>query len=197
MRWVATLAAAAISLASTGASALTFVIANGAAQIYLRIGQTGGTVPVVTIDLTGSTGILGNGTPVLGTVVAQAGAASGQTANFPACPANYVRLVARARSTAAAPRTATFQVNSSTNLVHAASGNTMPFTQIGWVSDDAVDLPAGTFTGAAGQLLATINTSREVGACHRFQFMNTQIFPASTGGTGYYQGTVVYNLNMP
>lgn len=179
------------------AEALTFLIANGAPQIYLRIGQTGGTTPVVSINLAGSTGILGNGTPVLGTVAAAAGGFSGQTANFPACPANYVRIVARARSTAGVPRTATLQVNSSANLVHAASGNAIPFTQIGWISDDAADLPSGMFTGAAGQVLATLATSREIGACHRFQFLNTQVYPASIGGTGFYTGNVTYNLNMP
>lgn len=179
------------------ANALTFLIGNGAPQIYLRIGQTGGQTPIVSINLSGSTGILGNGTPILGTAPATAGAFRGQTANFPACPANHVRIVARARSTAAAPRVASLQVNSSANLVHAASGNAIPFTQIGWISDDAVDLPAGTFTGAAGQVLATLATSREIGACHRFQFLNTQVYPGSAGGTGYYTGNVTYNLNMP
>jgi hypothetical protein len=188
---IAVLVAAIASMLAVAetAHALTFVIANGTAQIYLRIGQTGGTVNVVSFAVTGANG--GNGTAIAGTVVAAAGAASAaQTPNFAACPANYVRIVARARSTAAAPRTATLSVNSTASI--SGGGNTIPFTQFDWVSDDAADLPAGTFTGAPAQPLTSFTTSREVGACHQFRFLNTQVYPSGT-----YTGNLVYNLQMP
>jgi hypothetical protein len=171
------------------ANALTFVIANGTPQIYLRIGRTGGTASVVSFTVTGANG--GNGTPIAGTVPANAGAASAaETPNFAVCPGNYVRIVARARSTAGTPRTATLTVNSTAGIVSGA--NTIPFTQFDWISDDAADLPAGTFTGAPSQPLTSFTTSREVGACHQFRFLNTQVYPAGT-----YAGNLIYNLQMP
>jgi hypothetical protein len=185
-------------LAGNAAHALTFVVGQALPQIYLRIGQTGGTVTLVTMNLTGSESILGNGTPIYGTVPAAAGAANAETANFPACAANHVRIVARARSIDFLfPITATLQVNSSTALVHGPSGNTIPFTEIGWDSDEPSDFPSGAFTGGVQVLSPAIPSSRETGACHRFKFLNTQVYPSSAQGTGYYQGTVVYNLSSP
>jgi hypothetical protein len=181
------------------AHALQFAIANGAAQIYLRVGATGGTVSIVNFNLAGQAGILGSGTPISGTVAASAGAASAQTANFPACPANQVRIVARARAPAGAPRIATLQVTAPANLVHAASGNTIPFSEVGWISSEPVDIPSGTFAAGATVILRNnnINTSQEIGTCNLFQFLNASVYPGSVGGTGYYQGTVTYNLVMP
>ena len=179
------------------AQALSFNIGNGSAQIYLRVGATGGTVSTVQFNLTGSESTLGSGTPIYGTVAATAGAASAETGNFPACPANYVRIVARVRAPGGNPRTGTLQVTSPTSLVHAASGNTIPFTEFGWDSDDATEFPSGTFTGGTQVIGPTIPSGVETGACHRFKFLNSQVYPGSVGGTGSYQGSVTYNLNAP
>ena len=190
------LAAAALAMP---ADALQFPIANGAAQIYLRVGATGGTTSIVTFDLTGQAGILGTGTPIAGTVAASAGAFSAQTANFPACPANQVRIVARARAPGGAPRIATLQVSAPANLIHAASGNTIPFSEVGWISSEPADIPSGTFAAGGTVVLRNnnINTSQEIGTCNQFNFLNVGVYPGSVGGTGYYQGTVTYNLAMP
>ena len=189
IRAAASAAILTAALSSGEVHALTFVIANGAPQIYLRIGQTGGTDSVVNFAVTGANA--GNGTAILGTVPANAGAASAaETPNFAVCPGNYVRIVARARSTVGAPRTASLTVNSTAGIV--SGGNTIPFTQFDWISDDAADLPAGAFTGAPAQPLTTFITSREVGACHRFRYLNTQVYPSGT-----YTGNVIYNLQMP
>lgn len=189
----------ALASAAVPAQALQFAIANGAAQIYLRVGATGGTVSVVSFTLAGQEGILGSGTPIAGTVAASAGAFSGQTANFPACPANQVRIVARVRSTAGAPRIGTLQVSAPATLIHAASGNSIPFNEIGWVSSEPVDIPSGTFAAGGTVMLRNnnINTSQEIGTCNQFNFLNVGVYPASLGGTGYYQGIVTYNLVMP
>ena len=184
-------------LVALPAAALTFNIGNGSAQIYLRVGATGGTLSTVAFNLTGSESILGNGTAIYGTVAASAGAASAETTNFPACPANHVRIVARVRAPGGNPRTGTLQVTSSGALTHAASGNTIPFTEFGWDSDDATEFASGTFTGGTQVLGPTIPSSNETGACHRFKFLNTQVYPGSVGGTGFYQGSVTYNLNAP
>jgi hypothetical protein len=179
---------AAIVAIAEEANALTFVIANGTPQIYLRVGQTGRTPSVVNFAVTGANA--GNATPIAGTVTANAGSASAaQTPNFAACPANYVRIVARARSTTAG-RAASLTVNSTAGI--ASGGNTIPFTQFDWISDDAADLPSGTFTGAASQPLVTFLSSREVGACHQFRYLNTQVYPS-----GSYTGNLIYNLQMP
>lgn len=189
----------ALAGAALPALALQFPIANGAAQIYLRVGATGGTTSVVSFVLTGQEGILGTGTPIAGTVAASAGAFSAaQTPNFPACPANQVRIVARARSTAGAPRVATLQVSAPADLIHAASGNTIPFGEIGWVSSEPADIPSGTFSGGGVVVLRNnINTSQEIGTCNQFNFLNVGVYPGSVGGTGYYQGNATYNLVMP
>lgn len=189
----------ALAVVAAPAQALQFAIADGAAQIYLRVGATGGTVSVVSFTLAGQEGILGTGTPIAGTVVASAGAFSAQTANFPACPANQVRIVARVRSTAGAPRIGTLQVTAPASLVHAASGNTIPFNEIGWISSEPVDIPSGTFAAGGTVILRNnnINTSQEIGTCNQFNFLNVGVYPASLGGTGYYQGIVTYNLTMP
>lgn len=167
--------------------ALTFNIANGAAQIYLRIGQTGGTVNVVSFPVTPANA--GTGV-VAGTVTANAGAFNAQTANFPACAANNVRIVARARAPVSNTRTATLSVTSTVSL--SAGANTIPFTKFDWVSDDVADLPGGAFLGVANQALKSFQNSREVGACHQFRFLNDTVYPPGT-----YSGTVTYNLAMP
>ena len=186
-----------IALLPTAAAALTFNIGNGAAQIYLRVGATGGAVSTVQFNLTGSEAILGDGTQIFGTTAASAGAASAETANFGVCPANYVRIVARVRAPGGNPRTGTLQVTSSAALVHAASGNAIPFTEFGWDSDDATEFASGTFSGSTQVLSPSIVSSRETGACHRFKFLNSQVYPGSVGGAGFYQGSVTYNLTAP
>lgn len=188
-----------LATAAAPAFALQFAIPNGTAQIYLRVGATGGTVSIVNFNLAGSVAILGNGTPIPGTVAGSAGAASAQTANFPACPANQVRIVARARNPVGVPRTATLRVSAPANLTHAASGNTIPFNQIDWVSSEPADIPSGTFAAGATVVLRNnnITTSREIGTCNQFRFVNTTVYPGSVGGAGYYTGTVTYNLVMP
>lgn len=169
------------------APALTFNIGNGTAQIYLRVGRTGGTTSIVTFPVTSANA--GTGT-ITGTAPANAGAFSFATGNFPACAANYVRIVARARAPVSNTRTATLSVNSSGTL--SAGANTIPFTKFDWLSDDVADLPAGAFLGIAGQALKSFQNSREVGACHLFRFLNDTVYPP-----GNYTGTVTYNLAMP
>ena len=172
------------------ASAVTIIIADGAPQIYLRVGQTGGTTNLVTFAVTGANA--GNGTPILGTTAAAAGAASG---GFAACPANHVRFIAQARDNATANRVASLTVTSPANLT-SGGGRTIPFTQIDWISTDA-EIPSGAFLGIAGQLLLTFTEPRAVGVCKRFRFLNSQVYAAGAANTFRYDGTVNYTLSMP
>jgi hypothetical protein len=181
------LAGAVLSMESR---AVTIIIADGAPQIYLRVGQTGGTTNMVTFAVTGANA--GNGTPIVGTVAAAAGAASG---GFAACPANHVRFIAQARDNATANRVASLTVTSPASLT-SGGGRTIPFNQIDWISTDA-EIPSGTFLGIAGQLLLNFTEPRAVGVCKQFRFLNAQVYAAGAATTYRYDGTVNYTLSMP
>ena len=178
---------AALFAVAGGASAVTVVIGGGAAEIALRVGATGGTISNVTFAPAGATA--GTGAVVLGTTNAAAGSA--QAPNFAAaCAANNVRIWARARAPVAATRTATLQVNSSGNLT--SGGNSIPFTDFGWVTSGGAEIPSGNFSGSATQTLMTFQNSNEVSVCLQFQFANTTIYPS-----GAYTGQLTFNLQMP
>lgn len=184
---VLSLASAAMFLAEGPAHALTFVIGNFPTQIYLRVGRTGATDSLVTFTVTPANA--GSG-PINGTAPANAGARSAaQTPNFPDCPANNVRIVARARANPANSRTATLSVSSTGTL--SAGVPSIPLTKIDWLSDSP-EIPAGVFSGIAGQALTSFQNSREVGACLQFRFLNDTVYPPGT-----YTGSVTYNLSMP
>ncbi|QJR13884.1 hypothetical protein [Usitatibacter palustris] len=174
-------------LVAAPAGATTVVIANGAAQIALRVGATGGTISTVAFAPAAATA--GTGVAVLGTTNAAAGSVQG--ANFPtACAANNVRIWAMARSTVGAPRTATLQVNGSINLT--SGGNTIPLTDFDWVTSAGTEIASAAFSGSGTQALTSFVTSREVSVCLRFRFLNTTVYPSGT-----YTGQITYNLSMP
>src|SRR5512139_1845825 len=169
------------------AEALTFVIANGANQIYLRVGQTGGATSRV--DFTVPAANAADGTPIVGVAPAAAGAAQVTAAGnaFPACAAGSVRIIARARSNTVG-RTAFLRVDSSGNLT--SGGNTIPFTDFDWLSAD--EIGNGVFTGSATQLLYSFTISQEVGWCLQYRFLNTNVYPPGT-----YNGALAHTLSMP
>jgi hypothetical protein len=92
--------------------------------------------------------------------------------------------------------TATLSVTTSAaNLVNA-TGDTIPFSQIGWTStgngDAGVEvIPAGTFTGGTQSLASfPVNTWRE--SCHTFAYANAASVPPGT-----YTGRATYTLSAP
>ncbi|MBK8324080.1 MAG: hypothetical protein IPL06_15440 [Betaproteobacteria bacterium] len=183
----AAFAAVAFAALALPASAITVVVADGAPEIALRVGATGGTISQVSFAVAAATA--GTGTLILGTTNAAAGSA--QAPNFgTACAGNNVRIWARARSTAFSPRTATLTVNGSGNLTSGA--NTIPLTNFGWVTSGGTEIASGNFTGSPTQALLSFGTTREVSVCKRFQFLNTTIYPSGT-----YTGQVTYSLQMP
>jgi hypothetical protein len=147
--------------------AVTVVIAAGAPRLILRVGAAGATITRVTFPVTLAN--VGNGVGINGV------------------PA--VTIIADARSTVALPRTATLTVDSSNALISGAQS--IPMTAISWNTND-VALPAGTFAGAAGQVLTSFQTSRRRTTRHTFRYANT-IVPAA----GTYDGRVTYTLTMP
>jgi hypothetical protein len=181
------LVAATMALAAFPVSALTVVIGDAAPQIALRVGAIGNTISQVSFSVVAASA--GTGAPVSGTTNAAAGSA--QAPNFgAACPANNVILWARARSTAAAPRTASLTVNSSGGVTSGA--NVIPFTDFSWITSGGAELASGSFTGSTSQPLFSVATSSEIRVCLLFQFANSTIYPPGT-----YTGQLTYSLQMP
>lgn len=92
--------------------------------------------------------------------------------------------------------TAILSVTSPLNLVDA-DGDTIPFSQINWLStgngdgNAAQPVPAGTFTGSSQTLSSfPVNTWRE--SCHSFRYQNAII-----RASGTYTGRVTYTLSVP
>jgi len=180
----------ALVVAPLGSHAATVNIGNGPGRLILQIGSTAATINQVNFSVAG--GSVGNGVAVVSTNVVPAS---------PTCPANTVLIDAQARSQNNNPRTATLTVDSSTPLTTGTF--TIPFSQFAWTSSAPggggngclaapVTIPSGTFTGAAGQSLVSIDTSSRACICAQFSYLNQNIVSAGT-----YTGRVTYTLAMP
>jgi hypothetical protein len=180
----------AFALAPLGAQGATVNIGNGGGRLILQIGSTAATINQVNFSVAG--GSVGNGVAVVSTNVTPAS---------PTCPANAVLIDAQARSQNANPRTATLTVDSSTPLTTGTF--TIPFSQFAWTSSTPggggngclaapTTIPSGTFTGAAGQPLISIDTSSRACICAQFSYLNQNVVSAGT-----YTGRVTYTLAMP
>jgi hypothetical protein len=145
--------------------ATTIGVIPGARALLVQIGTAGGTIDKVTFTLTAAN--VGNGTPVVG------------------APGILVNVAARDTVT----RTVQVVVDSSAPLVNGAS--TLSFTNISWTASDA-DIPAGTFSGAAGQLIVTFPTNVQLYNTHTFSYANTQVLQPGT-----YTGRITYTITMP
>ena len=145
--------------------ATTFSIAPGARALLVQIGTAGGTIDRVTFTLTAAN--VGNGTPVVGT------------------PAVLVNVAARDTVS----RTVQVVADSSAPLTNGAS--TLSFTNISWTTSDG-SIPAGTFSGGAGQLIVTFPTNFQLYNTHTFRYANTQVLQPGT-----YTGRITYTITMP
>jgi hypothetical protein len=85
----------------------------------------------------------------------------------------------------------TVTMNSSVPLT-SGSGNTIPFSEFSWTTQDG-DIPAGTFDGGAQQTLVTMDgrgrRARGLVDYLTFSYGNDNAYPAGT-----YQGRVVYTI---
>lgn len=152
-------------LLSCAAYATTISIAPGSRALLVQIGTSGGTIDRVTFNLTAAN--VGNGTPVVGT------------------PTVLVNVAARDTVT----RTVQLVVDSSVPLSNGAS--TLPFSHISWTTSDG-SIPAGTFSGAAGQLIVSFPTNFQLYNNHTFRYANTQVLQPGT-----YSGRITYTVTMP
>lgn len=194
-------------LACPTAEAFTVTISSGNPRaIYLQVGvgsfsglySSGGTplanptINVVSVSV--PTAAVGSGTAQA--MTSNTGATSSFYDNFVFCNAGqlYVGGFYRFNNNSAGAG-ATLTANSSTDLTNG-SGDTIPFTQIRWVSSGNGDsgaqpFPSGTFAGGT-QTIGTIARNQWAESCMTFSYLNTSIRAAGT-----YTGRVTYTLTAP
>lgn len=190
---------------SSNTNAWVLVISAGPKQIYIQVGNgtyTGGndnaggkpannsTVNVVSVTVPAAS--IGNGTPL--PMTSNSTAANSFQDGYVVCnPPNQVYIGGWVR----VPGTvgsAVMSVTTPANLTNA-SGDTIPFSSIKWVSsangNAAADIASGTFNG--GNLtLANIAANRWVENCMTFTYANANIYAPGT-----YNGRAVYTLSLP
>jgi hypothetical protein len=90
---------------------------------------------------------------------------------------------------------ATLTATAPASLVNA-TGDTIPFNTISWVSGGAQDatatIPSGTFVGGASQTLLSITRNTWFESCLQFNYANAQMV-----GSGTFTGRVSYTLTAP
>jgi hypothetical protein len=141
------------------------IIIQSAAALFLRVGSPGGTIDLVSFDVTGIPG-------------------SGQVTGIPS-GANPVLVRARAQGLSGQM---VLTADSSVPL-NNGSGNTIPFTEIGWTGHSG--MPSGTFSGASNQFILATSSANFQGAMF-FYYGNTLYVPSGT-----YTGRVTYSLSSP
>jgi|JI10StandDraft_1071094.scaffolds.fasta_scaffold307472_2 hypothetical protein len=189
---------------STSAFAFTATITPGTRAIFLQVGNgtftgtysAGGTpgnnTTVNLVSVTVPAAQVGNGTVQAMTTNSTQTASFYDGYAFCNIPAQvYIGGFFRLPG---ATGTATLTVT--TPLTLTATGASIPFTKISWVSSGNGDtgaqpIPSGTFTGGT-QTLTTfpVNTWRE--SCHAFSYLNDQVV-----GSGVYTGRATYTLSAP
>lgn len=183
------------------AQAWSLSIASASRRVFLHVGNgtingSNSTVNLVQVTVPGAQ--VGNGVAqAMTTNSTQAQSLYGD--NYTTCPtpASQIMVGASYRRTNAAngPASATLRVTSPANLVNA-TGDTIPFSQIGWTVSAAGSsvpgvIPAGSFNGAT-QTLTTIPANTYIENCHAFSYANSAVRAAGT-----YTGQVTYTLTAP
>ncbi len=183
------------------AQAWSLSIASASRRVFLHVGNgtingSNSTINLVQVTVPGAQ--VGNGVAqAMTTNSTQSQSLYGD--NYTTCPtpASQIMVGASYRRTNAAngPASATLRVTSPANLVNA-TGDTIPFSQIGWTVSAAGSsvpgvIPAGTFNGAT-QTLTTIPANTYIENCHTFSYANSAVRAAGT-----YTGQVTYTLTAP
>jgi hypothetical protein len=186
------------------ACAYTITITPGARSLYLQVGAgtyTGGnynaggqpannsTINVVSVTVPVSS--IGNGTPQ--PMTSNSATSISFIDGFALCsPPSQVYIGGWSRP-GAGTGVATMTVTTPVSLTSGA--NSIPFSQISWVSsgngDTALAIPSGTFAGGT-QTLTTLAANTWKEECMTFSYANT-VIPAA----GTYAGRAVYTLSLP
>lgn len=77
-----------------------------------------------------------------------------------------------------------------------ASGNTIAFNTVSWISggngDASATIPSGTFVGGSTQNLLSVTSNTWFESCLQFNYANAQFVPSGT-----FKGRVAYTLTAP
>lgn len=182
------------------ARAWSLSIASAPLRVFLHVGNgvaegNSSTVNLVQVTVPGAQ--VGNGVAqAMTTNSTQSRSLYGD--NFTTCPTPASQIMVGAsyrRNNNSSPASATLRVTSPANLVNA-TGDTIPFSQIGWTVSAAGSpvpgvIPAGSFNGAT-QTLTTIAANTYIENCHTFSYANSAVRAAGT-----YTGQVTYTLTSP
>jgi hypothetical protein len=199
--------AAFIALAQPAAAFVVTISPGTPRAIYLQVGvgsftggnyNTGGTpqanATVNTVSVTVPTAAVGSGTAQA--MASNTGATSSFYDGFVFCNAGqlYVGGFYRFNNNSGGAA-ATLTANSSSPLTNL-TGQTIPLTQISWVSSGNGDtgsqpFGSGTFTGGT-QTIGQIARNRWAESCMTFSYANSAVRAAGT-----YTGTVTYTLTAP
>lgn len=189
--------------AAQAAQAYVITITGGARSIYLQVGAGGYTgvytsggrpgdnATINVVSVTVPSGIVGSGAPQ--TMTSNSNVSQSPIDGFAFCnPPSQVYIGAWSRP-GSGGGVATLTVSSPVNLT--SGGDTIPFSQIGWVmsgnGDATFQFPDGSFTGGT-QVLATFPANTWKEQCMTFSYANS-VVPAA----GTYSGRATYTLSLP
>ncbi|WP_457281354.1 hypothetical protein [Polaromonas sp. P5_D5] len=193
------------ALACVGAQAFVVTITAGTKSLFLQVGagtmtggnfSTGGTPgnnsTINRVSVTIPAANIGAGTSAM-TTDSTVTASPYDSFAFCTVPAQvYVGGFYRTPGTGA---NATLTATAPASLVNA-TGDTIPFNTISWVSGGASDptatIPSGTFVGGASQTLLSVTRNTWFESCLQFNYANTQLV-----GSGTFTGRVSYTLTSP
>lgn len=193
------------SLACASAQAFVVTITAGTRSLFLQVGagtmtggdfRSGGTPgnnsTINRVSVTVPAANLGAGTRAM-TSDSTVTASPWDSFAYCTVPAQvYVGGFYRTPGTGA---NATLTATAPASLVNA-TGNTIPFNTISWVSggsgDATATIPSGTFVGGASQTLLSITRNTWFESCLQFNYANAQMV-----GAGTFTGRVSYTLTAP
>lgn len=186
------------------AVAYSVTITSGSRAIYLQVGEGAYATPYANGGSPGNNGTINVVSVSVPAASIGTGTAQSMTSNssvslspidgFAFCnlPAE-VYIGAWVRSGSGSTSVATLTVTSPASLT--SSGDSIPFSQIGWVmsgsGDTVYEFPNGNFNGAT-QTLGSIPANTWKEQCMTFSYANAAI-PAA----GAYTGRVTYTLSLP
>ena len=198
---------AGLLLPAQFASAFTVNITPGARVVYLAVGngsftgtlQAGGTpannATVNTVSVTVPANVVGSGAaqPMTTNSTQATSFWDGFTFCSPATQQVYIGGFFRMPGAAG---NATLSVATPVGGLVNAGGDTIPFSQIRWVSSGIGDtgaevIPSGTFTGGT-QTLASLPVNTWNESCHTFSYLNATVVAAGT-----YTGRAIYTMSAP
>lgn len=197
----------ALALTASSSHAYVVTITAGTKSIYLQVGvgtMTGGSgtfnsgatpgnnTTINRVSVTVPAASLGAGTVAMTTDSTVAASAYD---GYIFCSVPSQVYVGGFFRTPGASSNATLTATAPSALVNA-SGDTIPFNTVSWISggngDATATIPSGTFVGGAPQTLLSVTRNTWFESCLQFNYANAQVVPAGT-----FTGRVSYTLTAP